>query len=393
MLAAGCGASNPRSTTVVSEKAPKTRGEYKVAPAKKSAADITSLRKMIGQTIVSHVAGLTAPAGLLDRVRSGSVGGVILFGQNTSAGPAALRRLIESLQSAARAGGNPPLLVMTDQEGGDVKRLPWAPPDSAPAEMQSAAVAQQEGEVAGQALRAVGINLDLAPVADVVGVQSSFLGERAFGTDPRVVAERACAFASGLEKQGVGFTLKHFPGLGLATANTDEGPVTITASASTLRADFAPYELCASRPGGVVMVSNAAYPALTGNDDPAVLDRRIYESVLGSDLGFQGPTISDDLQAGALTGQSEVGERALAAGLDLLLFASTEAASTAEYRSLVAAAEAGRLSRGRIEAAYNAVWDYKHRDQATEGVRGTGSKVEDYPGGVGGAQTLTEPGR
>ena len=90
--------------------------------------------------------------------------------------------------------------------------------------------------------------MDLAPVADVERVSNSFLGTRSFGSDPSVVESRACAFAQGLQSEGVAYTLKHFPGLGRATSSTDTGPVTIDASATEIRHDYLPYSACADSP-------------------------------------------------------------------------------------------------------------------------------------------------
>lgn len=305
--------------------------------------------------IVSRVAGSTASPELLARVRSGEVGGVILFSENTSAGPSAVTALVRQLQQAAAAGGQPPLLVMTDQEGGEVKRLSWAPPRLAPAAMGSSAIAAAEGQAAGAALRQVGVNLDLAPVADVERVSGSFLGSRAFGTSVSVVTEHACAFASGLNDAGVGFTLKHFPGLGRATSNTDLGSVAIEAPAEALRADYEPYLQCGSGPGAVVMVSNAAYPTLPSGSVPAVLASQTYRTELAIATQRPALTISDDLQAVALAGQTSIAVRAAKAGLDMLMFARTESASTQAYQELLSAARNGELSRARVDAAYRAI--------------------------------------
>src|SRR3954451_13988106 len=133
------------------------------------------LSRAVGRKIVTGMEGTFPSRALRARVRKGQVGGVILFGPNVGPG---LGRAIAALQRAARAGGNPPLLVMVDQEGGEVKRLSGLAPRLAPARM-SAAFARSEGEATGRALDAHGINTNLAPVADVN--HGSFLGSRSFG--------------------------------------------------------------------------------------------------------------------------------------------------------------------------------------------------------------------
>jgi len=310
--------------------------------------------RMLGQMIVARFAGAAPSPSLLERIRAGQVGGIILFSDNLQAGPAAARVLIESLQRAARAGGNPPLLIMTDQEGGEVKRLP-GPPSLAPAAMGSPAVALQQGEATGRLLRSVGVNVDLAPVADVERETGSFLGTRSFGSSPANVAAEACAFARGLASEHILYTLKHFPGLGRATQSTDTGPVSINFPAATLRADYAAYRSCGRNPLALVMVSSAIYPHLTG-PLPAVMSPLTYGRELP--LALQGSvpvTISDDLQAPALADQHGPARQAINAGLDLLLYAGSEQASADAYEILLHDAQIRLLSSTRLNAAYRAI--------------------------------------
>ena len=138
--------------------------------------------------------------------------------------PRSCPQAVAALQSAARAGGNPPLVIATDQEGGPIRRIAGAPPVAAAAQIAPAS-AQGQGLATAQALSARGINTDLAPVADVLG-PGGFLGSRSFGASPGRVAAAACGFARGLQAGGVNATFKHFPGLGKATKNTDVSAVT-----------------------------------------------------------------------------------------------------------------------------------------------------------------------
>jgi beta-N-acetylhexosaminidase len=309
---------------------------------------------MLGQMIVARFSGAQPSATFLARIRAGQIGGVILFSDNTAAGVTATGALVSGLQQAARHGGNPPLLIMTDQEGGPVKRLP-GPPDLAPAAMSSTAVAFGQGAAAGRLLRSVGVNVDLAPVADVERAPGSFLGARSFGSDPSVVEQHACAFAQGLQSQGVAFALKHFPGLGMATGSTDAGPVSIDAPASEIRDDYLPYVGCAGSPLALVMISDASYPNLTGSL-PAVMSPLTYQRELRI-VSPQTPlvTISDDLQAPALNGEAAPARAAINAGLDLLLYAQTENGSSSAYQRLLADVDDGSISQARIRDAANAI--------------------------------------
>jgi beta-N-acetylhexosaminidase len=299
------------------------------------------LSRAVGRKIVTGMAGTFPSRSLRARVRKGQVGGVILFGPNV--GPA-LGRAIDSLQRAARAGGNPPLLVAVDQEGGEVKRLRSLPPSRAPAQM-TASTAGAEGAATGRALRARGINTNLAPVADVN--HGSFLGSRSFGSDPGAVATAACAFAGGLQAGGVNATLKHFPGLGRTRSNTDLHRVSVGAAAASLRADLSAYRSCGAT-ARLVMLSNATYPAFDAAR-PAVLSPRVVTTLLRGELGFRGVTITDSLAAPGVSAPS-VAVRASRAGVDLLLYVD-ERSSARGYRALLRAARAGELAPAAIRAS------------------------------------------
>jgi beta-N-acetylhexosaminidase len=369
--AAGCGSAATSPTTSVTGSPPLT---VRTPPANTSTTTAVSaktatrptprrpradLARLIGQMIVARFRGPTPSAAFLHRVRAGKVGGVILFSDNVAGGTAATRRLTSLLQSTAAKGGNPPLLVMVDQEGGLVKRFP-GPPWLAPAQMTSNAVASAQGRATGALLRSAGVNLDLAPVADVESTPN-FLGTRSFGSSPRVVGRRACAFAEGLASEHVAYTLKHFPGLGLATGNTDLGAVSIPASADTLRSGYQAYERCGDRPLAVVMVSSASYPDL-GVTGPAVMSPVIYQRELRLAVPGAPPlTISDDLEAPAIEAQSGPARQAIDAGLDLLLYAQTEQASAFAYSKLLAEARSGAIATGKVMAANRRIAALKSR--------------------------------
>ena len=239
---------------------------------------------------------------------------------------------------------------MTDQEGGTVKRLA-GPPDLAAADMTSDLTALTQGAATGKLLRSAGVNVDLAPVADVEQEPGSFLGTRSFSNNPVEVADRACAFAQGVASQGVAYTLKHFPGLGLATADTDTNVVSVDASASELRNDYAAYEECGANRLAMIMVSSAIYPALSG-PLPAVMSPEIYQHELPIALGGSDAlTISDDLQSTAIAAQTAPARHAIDAGLDLLMYAQTEQASAAAYAQLLADVNSGLIPIANLRAA------------------------------------------
>jgi beta-N-acetylhexosaminidase len=306
-----------------------------LAALRAQAGEIAKLtpEEQAGQRVIYSYNGLTAPAWLLDLIRHGDVGGVIFFSFNI-ASQAQLGRVIGQLVAANSATSNParsyPLLLMTDQEGGLVRRLPWAGPSQSEAQIGAsadpAAAAAAAGSQAAAGLRAVGINVNLAPVLDVYRQPGDFDDQfhRSFSMNPAVAAAAGAAFVQAQQAGQVAATVKHFPGLGAATVtqNTDDRPVTIDLPASTLRAvDEYPY-LAAVRAGvKLAMVSWARYPALDPRL-PAALSPTIVQGELQSRIGFTGVTITDALGAGAISAFGSLQNKtmlAARAGMDALL--------------------------------------------------------------------------
>ncbi len=317
-----------------------------------------TIRELVGQRLVVAMAGTMPSVGLIARIRKGEIGGVILFGRNIES-RTQLARTIFLLQQAARDAGRPPLLVATDQEGGRIRRLPWAGPVASTTDLGRLAPARvrAEGLAAGRALRAAGVNVDLAPVADLPA-EGSFMAleQRTFAASATGVSTSAVAFARGLRAAGVAAVAKHFPGIGRATSNTDRTAVSIRTSARTLAAsDLVPFRRLIAAGAPIVMVSNASYPAL--DSAPAPWSSRI-EALLRTDLGFRGVTITDALE-GAATPRGRpvpvVASAAARAGIDLLLLTGSEAASAVAYERIVRAAARGRIGPEELNASYERI--------------------------------------
>ena len=315
------------------------------------AATSPPLAQLVGARLVVGIDGTTATPALLERIRRGQVGGVILMGRNVRNAPQA-RALTAALRDAAAAGGHP-LLVMTDQEGGAVRRFRWAPPAASAEEMGQLgeAAIRRRGHDTATALERLGVDVDLAPVADVPGVPGSFIAaqHRGFSRVPARAAKDVTAFAAGLLDGGVAPTLKHFPGLGLATTSTDDAAVTIDAPATALAPGLLPYRRAiAAGVAPLVMISNAAYTAYGGR--PAAWSPQVLSLLRGR--GFTGVTITDALEPLATTHGVTLSQAAIGAaraGVDLLLFVGSEHSTAGVYDALLAEARAGRLPRASLE--------------------------------------------
>jgi beta-N-acetylhexosaminidase len=315
------------ASLIVAANAPGTAA----APAAKAQLGDAQL---VGQRLVTGFEGQSVPGSLRKRIAAGRIAGVVLFDSNFDSRSQA-RRLIAELQAIERPPGlRDPLLVMADQEGGLVKRLP-GPPSLSAEQMGAAgrATCRKQGTATGRMLHRTGVNVDLAPVLDVARPGSVMDDEnRSFGSDPDLVAACGGAFSAGLEAGAVP-TAKHFPGLGAADLNTDAAVQRIGLSKARLRkVDERPYGRFGAGGGAdrMVMVSSAIYPAFS--DRPASFSRSLATHELRGRLGFRGVSITDALETAstdAYGGPTAAAKLAARAGTDLLLFASLDDAKRA----------------------------------------------------------------
>jgi beta-N-acetylhexosaminidase len=287
------------------------------------------------------------------------VGGVILMG------PVPSSAQTHALQSAQKY----PLLIATDQEGGTVERYKTGgtlPAASSVPSLWSASQAEVHAKQSDLYLKSQGVNMNLAPLADVAPAGgSSVLGSRIFSSSPSVVATYDKAYvAAGLDT-GLLPTLKHFPGLGAATRNTDYGPASSPAM-------LTPYKLQAGTTAAV-MVGNQTVPGISGST-PASLSRNVITTLLRGQLGYKNNVvITDSLSAAAITSRGSITSAAVEAweaGADISLTVSYDSGLTAEQQVQQilsrgeAAARAGQLSVSELNASVERLWalPQKHID-------------------------------
>jgi beta-N-acetylhexosaminidase len=314
------------------------------------------------------VPALSADPAVVQAAVSEGAGGILLLGPMPGAAQLAADLHSDVAARSARSGRVP--LVMVDQEGGGVQRLgadvaslPW--PREMAATMTPAQV-QQRVEAVGRQMAALGVNVDLAPVLDLDGGRSLSAsdpdGPRSFSTDPVLAASYGAAFVAGLRAAGVLPVVKHFPGLGQSSGNTDYGPASTRPYSDLQTAGLVPFERTISAGAPGVMVANATVPGLTSK--PASVSAAVINGLLRGQLHFGGLVTTDSLSAGAISQAGyDVSSAAVAsieAGADLVLFGSTltaadtrmlaPAAVQQQTRSMVAAI-AGAAQTGRLPAA------------------------------------------
>ncbi len=285
--------------------------------------------ELAGQRVIYSYDGLTPPPALIARIKAGEAAGVIFFTNNISS-DAQIKGVVAQLQSdAMQSPVKLPLLLMVDQEGGQVRRLSGQPLLSEKqigTSSDPGAAATSAGRNAALNLESVGINVNLAPVLDVYSQAGNFIDRygRSYSQVPSTVAQLGADFIRAQQQAGVAATAKHFPGLGAAGRNqdTDLGPVTLNVPLGALRSiSELPYKAAIKAGVKLVMVSWARYPALDPVR-PAGLSPAVVQGELRQHLGFKGVTITDALEAGALRAFGSTANRATlaaAAGMDLIL--------------------------------------------------------------------------
>jgi len=289
-------------------------------PAKakpKKPVDRLSLERQVGQLLIMSFDETEPPDYIRRRLRKGQGTGVVIFEKNTP-DPESAEILTEELQR--EAGGN--ALVATDQEGGTIRSVPLAEPERAQSSIETPDEAGTSARAGAQDLKEVGVNVNLAPVADVAADSASVVAGRAYPGEVDTVAPIVEAAVRAYTDERVGATAKHFPGLGLATENTDDVSVAITATADDLRElELPSFEAAVDAGVPLVMASHALYPGLDQNRI-ASQSPQVIEDLLRGELGFEGVVVTDSLEAQAVLDRSAAGEaavRSVEAGVDLIL--------------------------------------------------------------------------
>lgn len=313
------------------------------------------LRGLALGTLLPGFEGTSAPSWLLDLLSEG-LPGVVLFERNVD--PAAGDDGVAALGAQLRAA-RVDCIVAIDEEGGDVTRLDATRGSDVPGAAALGVVddldlTRRVGASLGRRLRAAGVTVNLAPVADVdADPLSPIIGIRSFGTDPQQVARHVAAFVQGQQAEGIAATVKHFPGHGATAEDSHVTVPEVDASRAVLDArELVPFRAAIQAGVRVVMTAHVRFPAL--DDVPATLSASIVTGLLRTELGFDGVVMSDGLDMHAIShtvGHAEGAVRALAAGVDALCIGG-ESTGPRIVEDLVdaisAAVKDGRLSRERL---------------------------------------------
>ena len=327
-----------------------------------------SLAEKVGQLFMVGIEGTEVTPELAAWMATYGWGGVIIFGRNVES-PVQLLCLTQGLQAAAPACGHLPLLIAVDQEGGRVARLkaPFTtfPTAATVGQTGSEQLAYHVGAAIATELRAVGINMDMAPVLDVLtNPANTVIGDRAFGTDPHCVARQGVACMRGMHAAGVLAVGKHFPGHGDTRLDSHVAlPVSERTVAQLEACELLPFQEAIAAGLQAIMTAHVIYKAWDPHQ-PATLSSSILSGILREEMRFPGVIISDDLEMAAVSETlpwEEVPLRALRAGVDLLLICHHRQRQEQAYARVFSAMQRGELPEALVDRAVARVQACKAR--------------------------------
>ena len=333
-----------------------------------------SLEEKVGQLMMVGVDAQAPKQSSNEAVDTHHVGNIFIAGR-TTAGSQATQKVISSFTSKVGPGTThaTPMLVATDQEGGEVQVLSGSGFSDIPSAMDQSTQPRDQLEAAartwGKELADVGVNMNLAPVADLVDIARPASNEpigrwgREYGHDAATVSSQAGAFAEGMQASKVIPTYKHFPGLGRVKDNTDTsaGVVdsTTTRSADTAVSVIFGAAIAAGAP--VIMVSSATY-SLIDPSAPAVFSSTIVTDMLRREMGFSGVVITDDVSAAVQVQDVSAGDRAvraIRAGCDLVLASADPTVAADMVKALIATARSDPAFAARVDESATRVLNLK----------------------------------
>ncbi len=329
--------------------------------------DSLTNEQLAGQRVMVGFEGKVLDNDLRSMISTMCVGGLILFKRNVS-DPSQLAELCSAAQGLASESGNPPLMISIDQEGGPVARLgpPFTvfPGNRAIGEARSESAAWQFGTTAARELKKVGINMNLAPVLDVVpeGLDSPVMADRVFGEDPELVAELGITVIRALQENGVAACAKHFPGIGRTVVDSHVDLPYLDTERHTLdSSDLIPFGAAVKSGVAAVMLSHVVYRDLDP-EWPAGFSSPIAKDLLRKTMGFEGVTMTDDLDMGAVDKRYDMDTtvgRILDAEVDVVLACRSRARIDAVYDALLGTVQESPDMRSKTLASVQRILSLK----------------------------------
>lgn len=325
-----------------------------------------TLRDKIGQLFMVGFMGTSVTKELASFLTEYKPGGVILFSRNLES----VEQIVDLTNNLQHLSPQLPLLISIDQEGGRVSRLPpncftIFPPGEVLGQVNSYELAYAAAATIATELRAVGINMNMAPVLDVNSNPSNpVIGDRAFGSTPATVCEMGLATLAGLQDNKVVACGKHFPGHGDTVADSHKELPVVSAPLDRLReVELRPFRHAIDNGVATLMTAHVLYQALDAQV-PATLSPTIINTLLRGEYRFDGVVLTDDLEMHAIIdhyGIGDAGVRAFLAGCDILLICKEMDREIAAMNAIVAAVKDGTITEARLDASLARITRLKQR--------------------------------
>ena len=322
-------------------------------------------REKIGQLFMVGFLGTSVTPDLASFIKEYKPGGVILFSRNLES----VEQIVNLTNGLQARSPHSPLLISIDQEGGRVSRLPNGftifPPCGLLGHCNSSELAYAAAATTATELRAVGVNMNMAPVLDVnSNPVNPVIGDRAFGTTPDVVCKLGLATAAGLQDNKVVACGKHFPGHGDTSVDSHKELPVVEASRGRLEAiEFLPFRRAVAQSIASMMTAHVLYRALDP-ELPATLSPTIITNLLRQELQYDGVVLTDDLEMHAIIdhyGIEDAAIRAVLAGCDILLICKDRDREAAAFKAVEQAIEAGVISPERLDLSVARIARLKDR--------------------------------
>lgn len=367
------------------EPLPDAEPEIPSEPSSEEKQEEALRERIAGMTLEDKVAGLflvtpESVTGVSAAIRAGdgtrdalskyAVGGLVYDAKNIKS-EEQFREMLANTK--AYAGDGAVLFLAVEEEGGSVSPVANAgigEKAASPAEIGQTGDpenARQAGTVIGAALNGLGINLNLAPAADITMLEKSWLGSRSYGSDAVSVGSMAVSMLQGLESQGITACVKYFPGTGSTAEDPGKGiSVTDRAAEQFEQEEFVVFRQLIEAGAKMIMVSDVAVPALTGNNEPGTFSERLVTEILREELGFEGVIVSGALNMAAVSeyyGADEAAIMALKAGCDMLYLPEDFEKA---YQALLHAVQDGTVSEERINDALYRIYRIKYADSGID---------------------------
>ncbi|MEK8129161.1 beta-N-acetylhexosaminidase [Paenibacillus filicis] len=363
-LGGGIGDLNPPASPPAAPQPP--------ADPVQSIVEKMTVDEKIGQLVLIGLDGQKLDKQGASFIKDRHIGGVILYKRNI----ASLSQTFELVRElkTANSGQPLPLWISVDQEGGAVSRLPAefaALPDNARiGALKNPQLARTIGELLGEELHVLGMNMDFAPVLDVNNNPSNpVIGPRSYGPDAKVVADLGVQAMEGIASRHTVPVVKHFPGHGdTATDSHVELPIVRKSLDELRQLELIPFRQAISGGADAVMVAHLLLPGLDEHN-PSSMSPRIVTGLLREELGFQGVVITDDLTMGAIANQRGIGEaavNAVQAGADIVMIAHGYDLALQAVEALKREVAAGRLTEERLNASVRRIAALKRKYELTD---------------------------